>query len=56
MNYRTTAKVRQLSNYKIGWVIQQVIRREDITIEDYAEFKGYKPGWIYKTKERLGID
>ena len=46
-------EVRVWREYKIGWLIHQVNTRDDITLEDLAKMKGYKPGWVYRTRSRL---
>lgn len=48
-------EVRALRKYNLGWLVRQVATRDDITLEQLQEFKGYKKNWVEVTKKRLGI-
>lgn len=48
-------EVRKIRKYNLGWLVRQVATRDDLTLEQLQEFKGYKKSWVEVTKERLGL-
>lgn len=55
MSIAELEQVRSLREYNIGWLIRQVAQRDDLTLEELREFKGYKSGWVHATKKRLNL-
>jgi superfamily II DNA or RNA helicase len=49
-------EVREIRKYNLGWLIRQVATRNDLSLEELQEFKGYKKSWVVTTKERLGLN
>jgi superfamily II DNA or RNA helicase len=56
MNIQELDELREAKKYKLGWVIQQIKSREDLSLSEYAELKGYKRGWVNKMKKMYSID
>ena len=50
MNFEELERVQKLKGYKFGWLVQQILFREDLELVDFARFKGYKSpeAWSYK--------
>lgn len=48
-------EVRQIRKYNLGWLVRQIASRDDLSLEQLQEFKGYKKNWVAVTKKRLGI-
>ena len=53
MNFEELEIVRKAKGYKPGWIVKHIIMREDLNLEDYAVYKGYKnpSAWVYKMKK-----
>lgn len=43
---------REFKKYKIGWIIREILRRPDLSLEEFANLKGYKTSWI-KIQENI---
>lgn len=48
MNFDELEKVREIKGFKHGWLVRQIIFRNDLELIDYARFKGYKSpaAWV----------
>ncbi len=53
MSLAELEEIRVLKKYSIGWLVNQVARRKDITLDELAAFKGYKRNWVEITRQRL---
>ncbi len=53
MNFEELEKVKSVRGYKFGWLVKQIIMREDLQLIDYAHYKKYKyPNqWVEKMKK-----
>jgi superfamily II DNA or RNA helicase len=52
MNFDELEKVKSVRGYKFGWIVSQILIREDLELIDYATYKGYKQPrlWVEKMK------
>lgn len=50
MNFEELEKVKSVRGYKFGWLVKQIIMREDLQLIDYANYKKYKypSQWVAK--------
>ena len=50
MNFEELEKVKSVRGWKFGWIVKQIILREDLQLIDYAKYKKYKNpyGWVSK--------
>jgi len=56
MSLNELDEVRKIRKYNLGWLVRQVATRDDLSLEQLQEFKGYKKSWVAVTKERLGLE
>lgn len=49
-------QIRKIRKYSIGWLVNQVARRSDLSLDELAAFKGYKRQWVDVTRDRLGLN
>lgn len=52
MNFEELEKVKSVRGYKFGWLVKQIIMREDLQLIDFAKYKKYKhpTQWVTKMK------
>lgn len=50
MNFEELETVKKVRGYKFGWLIKQIIIREDLELIEYARYKNYKypQAWVDK--------
>lgn len=50
MNFEELEKVKTIRGYGFGWLVRQIIIREDLKLIDFANYKGYKHPvqWVEK--------
>jgi len=50
MNFEELEKVKKVRGFKFGWIVKQIIMREDLELIDYARYKNYKhpAAWVDK--------
>ena len=53
MSLEELETVRMSLGYKLGWIIQQIIIREDLKLIDYAEYRNFKnpSQWVWRMKK-----
>ncbi|MCK4500612.1 DEAD/DEAH box helicase [Candidatus Babeliales bacterium] len=53
MNFEELEKVKSVRGYKFGWLVKQIIMREDLQLVDYAVYKKYKypAQWVGKMEQ-----
>lgn len=49
-------EIRKIKKYSLGWLVNQVAKRSDLSLDELAAFKGYKRNWVQVTRERLGLN
>jgi superfamily II DNA or RNA helicase len=56
MSFEELETVRKIKGFKHGWIIRQILFRNDLELIDYARFKGYKSpaAWVDRM-ERMYI-
>lgn len=50
MSFEELEKVRKVKGFKQGWIIRQILFRNDLELIDYAFFKGYKSPQSWASK------
>lgn len=55
MTIEQLEELRKHRGYSIGWLVNQVVRRDDLSLDELAAYKGYKRKWIETTRDRLGL-
>lgn len=53
-------RFREIKNYKIGWVVRQLLQRGESALREYANYKGYQESWVkiqlaHAEKQRVEI-
>ncbi len=50
LNFEELEKVKKVRGFKFGWIVKQILMREDLELIDYARFKKYKypEAWVEK--------
>lgn len=50
LNFQELEEVKKARGFKFGWIVKQIMIREDLDLLEYAKFKGYKhpKEWVKK--------